>query len=193
MGLMPIDHHVPSHINASVHLEMKASCIHIARDSLSTYALEVIASIIKIPPTEPPEPSDTTFDNLACTLEDVQNISRLISVMGENGKVVLLFKYQRELRQIGRKIEHVHPLKFISVVISDPHLRSCMKQIHSDYFKWSNLMDGLGNGLSSQNMQGKVSIFLNDFAKAVNVAPESLQKFVDREDWENMLIFLINQ
>ena len=67
-----------------------------------------------------------------------------------------------------------------------------MKEVHKDYFKWTNFMDGLGNGLTSQNKQGRVSIYLNDFANAFGVSLEKLQQFVDKQEWENMLIFLIN-
>ena len=193
MGLIPIDHHVLPSADFSTHMEIKVikRWTHI-RDELSVAVPNILASIIKIPPTEPPAASAATFNDLVCSPEDVQKITRLVSVMGENGKVVLLFKYQKELRQIGREIDHVHPLKFITVIMSDPHLKSCIKQVHSDYFKWTNFLDGLGNGLTSQHSQNKISVYLNDFAKGLGLAPESLQKYVEKQDWENMLIFLMN-
>lgn len=151
-----------------------------------------LASIVKVPPSKPPVTAEGAFKDLECTNEDVQKITRLISVMGENGKLTLLLKYQKELRQIGREIEHVHPLKFLSVILTNPHLKSCMREVHSDYFKWTNFLDGIGNGLSSQHKQGKVSVYLNDFAQTVGVSVESLQPYVQSHDWENMLVYLIN-
>jgi hypothetical protein len=153
--------------------------------------LPSILAKIDLPPVSISAPPDATFEDLPCSEEDVQKIARLISYMGENGKIKLLLN-QKELRQIGREINHVHPLKFIMVIINDPYLKICLKQIRNDYFKWVNLMDGLGNGLSSSNKQGKVEAYLNDFAAAIHVSPVSLQDFVKNGDWENMIIFLMN-
>jgi|GEM_PF-1813153 len=164
----------------------------IVHDGISVALPNPIASIVKVPPTQPTTPSNVTFAELPCSPEDVQKITRLISVIGENGKFVLLFKYQKELRQIGREIEHVHPLKMISVIMANPHLKSCMKEMHSDYFKWSNFMDGVGNALTSNHKQGNVVPYLDDFAKACGVTVSSLKNFIDNQDWENMLINMIN-
>ena len=192
MDLPPIDK-IFSVRTSSIHWEIKASRqLHVVRDGLSIAMTCPIASIIKIPPTQPSAPSEISYNDLPLSDEDAQKITRLITVMGENGKVTLLFKYQKELRQIGREIEHVHPLKLMSVIMANPYLKACMKQVFSDYFKWTNFMDGIGNGLTSQHKQGKVSIYLNDFAKVFGIAPEILQKYADKQEWENMILFLIN-
>ena len=153
---------------------------------------EPITSIIKIPDTPQITTSALSYDQLICTEIDKQKIARLITVMGENGKLVLWAKYQKELRQIGREIDHVHPLKFLSTIFSNPALKNYMKEIYHDYFKWTNFMDGLGNGLTAQAKQGKIAPFLNDFAKEVGAQPESLRGYVESLDWENMILFLMN-
>lgn len=157
-----------------------------------SYKVPHVASIVKIPPPTQPPASAATFADLPCSQEEVQKINKLISTMAEHGKLTLLVKYQGELRQIGREIEHVHPMKFLSVILSDPYLKSCLSRIKDDYFKWSNFMDGIGNGLSVQDKQGKVSIYLNDFAKACNIPVESIQGFVQSHSWEDMIVYMIN-
>jgi hypothetical protein len=189
MDLPPTDAQNISAIRSQTNIFKK---LHVDLDGLSIVIPDTIASIIKIPPTEPAATSELSFGELPCTDEDAGKINRLISVMGENGKVVLLMKYQKELRRIGREIDHVHPLKFIYVIMSDPHLKSSLKKVYSDYFKWTNFMDGLGNGLTSQNKQGKISIYLDDFAKSLGISRESLQNYVDKQEWENLIIFLMN-
>jgi hypothetical protein len=179
-------------IIAQIHAEVKSSNPHFIRDGLSVAVPDAIASIVKLPPPVPPAASDASFAQLPCSEIDRQKITRLITVMGENGKLVLLLKYQRELRQIGREIDHVHPLKFLSTVFSNPSLKGYMREIYKDYFKWTNFMDGLGDGLTAQNKQGKVSPFIADFAKEVGVKPESLQGYVQSQDWENMVVYLMN-
>jgi hypothetical protein len=196
MGLMPIDHFVAPQISA--HVKPKTVCQPaIPIDSISLGWDYTIASIIRIPPNKPPVAGDVSFKDLPCSLEDAKKINRLITVMGENGKLALLMKYQKELRQIGRDIDHVHPLKLVEIIMTqtDPNgtpLKKHLKSIHSDYFKWSNFLDGVGNALSAQFKQGRVSIYLNDFAKAVGVAPESIQNYFQAQEWENLLIYLMH-
>jgi hypothetical protein len=193
MCLFAIDLDFTACAASSVHLNIPtAQASSYGFGGLKFVISDTLGSIIKVPPNTPPVSTEVSFQDLLCSPEDAQKITRLISVMGENGKLSLLLKYQKELRQIGRDIDHVHPLKFITVIMSNPYLKTCLKQIRTDYFKWTNFLDGLGNGLSAQHQQGKVSIYLDDFAKAVNVAPESLQKYIQNHDWENMLIYLMN-
>ena len=175
-------------------IEMTVAIKHrpIAGDTLLSADIDRIASIIKIPPPTQPPAGELSYNQLACSEIDRQKITRLISVMAENGKLTLLIKYQRDLRQIGREIDHVHPLKFLSTIFSNPTLKGYMKEIYHDYFKWTNFMDGLGNGLTAQAKQGKIVPYLNDFAKEVGVQPEALQGYVQSLDWENMLVFLMN-
>lgn len=159
---------------------------------LNSFAKTPIAKIVTLPPASQTVTEATSFKDLECTAEDAQKIHHLISTMGEHGKLDLLVNYQKELRQIGRDIDHVHPLKFLSVILSDPYLKSCMKKIHSDYFKWSTLIDGLAGKLTINAKQNKLSIFLNDFAKSINISPDSIQGFVEKQKWEDMTIYLIN-
>jgi len=161
-------------------------------DTLFSANFDKIASIIKIPPPTQPPAGELSYEQLACSEIDKQKITRLITTMAENGKLALLLKYQRELRQIGREIDHVHPLKFLSTVFSNPTLKVYMKEIYHDYFKWTNFMDGLGNGLTSQAKQGKVGPYINEFAKEVGAQPDALQGYVQSMDWENMVVFLMN-
>jgi hypothetical protein len=150
------------------------------------------SAIIKIPTTSVPSNENVPYSQLSCSDIDRQKITHLVTTIAENGKLVLLFKYQRELRQIGREIEHVHPLRFLGTILSDPTLKSSLKEISRDYFKWSNFIDGLANGLTLQAKQNRVNIYLNDFAKEIGVKPEVLQGFVNSQEWEKMALFLIN-
>jgi hypothetical protein len=177
-----------AYVHASIKTRTTAPFL---KDELSVALPKTIAHIVIPPPTQPPT-ADVAYDQLACSDVDKQKITRLISTIAENGKLVLLLKYQRELRQIGREIDHVHPLKFLSTIMSNPTLKADMREIYHDYFKWTNVMDGLGNGLTTQAKQGKVAIYLNEFAKEVGVKPEALQGYVQSQDWENMVVFLMN-
>jgi hypothetical protein len=150
--------------------------------------LPASASIIKKPPVKSTELS---YDDLVCTEEHKIYIREIITTMAENGKLALLFK-QTHLKEIGAKINDVHPLKFLSTVFSDPDLKTCMFPIWSDYFKRTNLIDGLGASLTREAEKGKLHQHLERFAEDVGVPAADLQPYFDQRDWENMVFHLMH-
>ncbi|HSX26946.1 MAG TPA: hypothetical protein VLE89_08085 [Chlamydiales bacterium] len=147
------------------------------------FANPTYSSIIKIPPAGGGE---IGYKDLICTEQDKANIYEIITTLSENGKLSLLFK-QDHLKQLGTQINHVHPLKFLSTIFSNPRLRYCMYDIFDDYFKRNGFMDGLGPSLQKESEKGKLDPLLSDFAKEVNVAPELLRPHFQARDWENLV------
>ena len=155
---------------------------------LALGATPMTASIIKKPPAKSVE---TPYKDLVCTEEDRANIYEIISTMAENGKLSLLFK-QSHLKEIGAQINHVHPLKFLSAIFTDPHLKSCMYYIWDDYFKRNGFLDGLGPSLTREAEKGKLHQYLSDFATEVGASADNLRPYFDAQDWENMVHYLID-
>jgi hypothetical protein len=145
----------------------------------------------RIVASQPIPIQDSPYMHLTCSRENCQKIAYLITTLGKSGKLTLLGKY-RELRQIGDDIDPVHPLKMLSIILKDPELRLCLKAIYSDHFKWSNFIDGMKNKLSVLHQEDRVSIYIPDFAQDVGVKIDQLQKFIQSQQWEKMVIFLIN-
>lgn len=144
-------------------------------------------SIIKIPPAHQAE---LLYKDLIFTEQDKLYICELITTMSQSNKFQLLFK-QSHLKMIGAQINHVHPLKFISTIFSDPELKSLMPTIRDDSFKWSGLLDGLGPSLTREAIKGKLQLYLNDFAEEVHLAPEAIRPYFESRDWDNFIRFLI--
>jgi hypothetical protein len=154
--------------------------------SLFTF-LPTYASIIKKPPVKPME---TPYAELICTDQDKTRIHEIVTTTAENSKLHLLFK-QSYLKGLGSQIDHVHPLKFLSTIITDPHLKSCLGYIWNDHFKKNGFLDGLGPALTRESEKGKLQQYIAPFSAEVGVSPESLRPYFDVHDWENMVFFLI--
>lgn len=131
------------------------------------------------------------FLELPCSSKDRQKIHQLILQMAEENKFHLLI-HQAELRELGKEIDHVHPLKFLSVILTDSHLKSCLKQIRNDYFKWSNFIDGLSKKLTAFSMYGQTHIYMHDFAKELGLNPAALESFFQSRRWADLVTFLID-
>jgi len=147
------------------------------------------ASIIKFPPSGE---KTVTYQELICTDQDKANIYEIITTLADNGKLSLLLK-SGHLKQLGAQINHVHPLKFMSTIFSNPRLRMCMPDIFNDYFKRNGFMDGLGPSLERESDKGKLEQYITDFAAELNVMPDGLRDFFKARDWENLVRHLMMQ
>src|SRR5882724_8421431 len=95
---------------------------------LLLFAAPTMASIIKKPPVKTAELS---YKDIPCTEEHRACIYEIISTMAENSKLSLLFN-QSHLKGLGDRISDVHPMKFLSTIFNDPHLKMCMGLIWND-------------------------------------------------------------
>lgn len=138
----------------------------------------------------PPKPVEESWQQLRCTEEDRANIYEIVSTVAEKNKLSLLFQ-QAYLREKGAQIVQVHPLKFLGVIFSDPHLAFSMHEIWGDYFKRSSFLADLSAALTREADRGKLYPYLNDFAQEIKRPAESMKLYFESRDWENFLLWLI--
>jgi hypothetical protein len=164
---------------------MRRSAFFLA--ALLLFATPAMASIIKKPPVKTAE---LAYKDIPCTEEHKACIYEIISTMAENSKLSLLFN-QSHLKGLGDQISDVHPMKFLSTIFNDPHLKMCMNLIWNDYFKRNGFLDGLGPSLTREMEKGKLTMHIPDFAQDVGVEAEHLRPYFNAQDWENLVLFLI--
>ena len=150
-------------------------------------SISLFASMIKFPKDEKYPP----YAELPCTDQDKAIIYEIISKVAEKGKITLLFTkgYYDELRS---QIEHIHPLKFLSTIVTHPYLNSCLVEIFDDFFKRDGFMDGLGPRLSKEADIGKLGQYIEGFANEVGVPQEKILKYFRNHDWEGLTKFFID-
>ncbi len=150
--------------------------------------MSVCASIIKIPADQRKTDS---YQDLVCTDQDQSTIYEIITTLAENGKISLLLK-QHHLKSLGSQINHVHPLKFLSTIVTNPRLRECLVDIFDDYFKRNGFMDGIGPSLTREAEKGKLGAYINDFAAEVKAQRENIDSFFQKQDWEGLVRFFLS-
>ncbi|HEX2582518.1 MAG TPA: hypothetical protein VHL30_00180, partial [Chlamydiales bacterium] len=148
-----------------------------------------LAVVVKIPPAKA---QDEAYGELVCTEQDQSHITEIIKIMSENGKLGLLFR-QNHLKQLGAQINHVHPLKFLETIFSNPESKASMRDIFEDYFKKTGFLDGLGPSLSREMEKGKLMQYVEDFSKTVGVSAEGIRPYFQTGDWEALVRYLINE
>ena len=130
-----------------------------------------------------------TYEELICTEIDRATIFEIISTLGEKGKIQLLFK-KTYLNQIGDSVRHVHPLKFLSVIILQPELKKDLRRILDDYFKRSGFMEEMNTSLSLHLAQGTLLPYLSDFCAEVGISYDLVQKYCYKKEWDKLIQFL---
>lgn len=145
------------------------------------------ASIIRKPPVKTGE---VTYKDLVCTEQDKAYIYEIISTVAETSKLSLAFK-KGQIEEKGAQILHVHPLKFLSTIFTNPYLKSCMYYVWDDYFKKMKFMGGLVPNLTRESEKGRLEQYIKEFSVEVGVPAENLKPYFDAHDWENLVLHLI--
>ena len=126
------------------------------------------------------------FYTLRLTPDDCKNISTLIENMADLNLFSLLRK-SKQMKKLGRKLEPVHPLRFLGWIFSNPELKKRMPKIQNSYFRWSKFTEGLFGRLSREARDGNIDPFIPGFAHLVCRSCVSIEEKADCGDWAGML------
>jgi hypothetical protein len=154
------------------------------------YQSSALCSLLGSMISFPPEPESENYKDLVCTDKDKAIIYEILTTMDELGKFALLMK-KNYMQTLGAQINHVHGLKFLSTIITNDRLRSCLKEVFQDYFKRNGFMDGIGPSLTQEAAKGLLDQYIDDFAAEVAVSSEQIKPYFQARDWEGLVRFFI--
>ncbi|MGD2168819.1 MAG: hypothetical protein PVI40_01090 [Chlamydiota bacterium] len=150
-----------------------------------------LAGIVKV---KPDKNQNKSFSQLRLTKEDQEIITYIITSMAENSKLWLLM-HRSELNEQGDKINGVHPLVFLTVIMKDEYLKKvCMPAIFDDYFKRNGFLDGITPNMTVETQKGRTQKYLKDFLKEIQMSPshhDALLEFINAKNWEGFILYLI--
>lgn len=128
----------------------------------------------------------TSFEQLPLSEKEEENIEKILHALGTCGVPELIWK-QKELKRLGKSINHVHPLRFIEYIVSQPILRSDLQETHRNFFKWRAFLDGFRRRMTEEFYKGNLKQYLPGFCKALEIKQEVAEHFIDRRDWEGLV------
>lgn len=123
---------------------------------------------------------------------NANRITTLVKYIASSGLAALGWN-KGWLEERGREIEHLHPLKFLEFLISNPEMKECLKQLRSDSFKWPPFEDEFANRMNLQAQNDNLNGFLKDFAEKVNAPLVNVKNFCDSAQWHDLLMYLIDK
>lgn len=141
--------------------------------------------------TNPLAAASNLYENLSITNTDKELIAELLRTMAEDNVVKLLFK-QNRLREIGRLIQPVHPLRFLGTVFSDRRLMRYMAEIRQSKFKWEEFIKGFVERMRYEAKLDNLLPYASGFAQMVNRDPVWITKYIETRDFEGLVLFLLS-
>ncbi|MCB1084650.1 MAG: hypothetical protein KDK60_00955 [Chlamydiia bacterium] len=141
-------------------------------------------------------PNYECFYNLSLSEEDRSNISKLIKNMGDSNWWELL-NQKKKMEKIGDKLYHVHPLRFIGYILSDPTLKKKMGKIMGDIVKRKSFLTGFGKRIgfvqkmSKEAEKDNLFQYISGFSQSIGVSEEEIISYFHAHDWEGLIKALI--
>lgn len=152
--------------------------------------LEALVQLPAVTLSEPPK--ENTYEQLPLTGDERQKIGLILKTLAENNVVNLLFE-KKHLERLGHDINHVHPLRFLGTVFKEPRLVYFVRQIRRSTFKWRGFIDGFSSRFNEEIKEGNVNAYLPGLAESLNVRVEEIQSYVNYQDFEGLVIFLLEK
>lgn len=141
-------------------------------------------------PDSPTKSGDVNqYETLPLTAEEKEKIGEILMTLAENNVFQLLFQKKR-LERLGHEIHHVHPVRFMGTVFSDPRLVYCMRSIRRSSFKWDGFLDGFIERIQDEAKAGNLNDYIPGLAEALHLKAQDLQYFVDQKNFEGLIVFL---
>jgi len=123
---------------------------------------------------------------------EVRIIKKIVNTLGEKNEIQLLFK-KKELKKLGNKIYHVHPLKFLEAVFTDEKTAHSMREVEKNHFKWDGFMDGFSEKIDKELSSGNLLQYLSGFAATLSLDPKKLHEYAVNRDWKKFVRYLIHR
>ena len=145
-------------------------------------------------PIDPPstyDPSITEFENLPIQEWEKQVIAFIVTEMAEKNVFELLLE-KREMERKGKKINHVHPLRFIGYVCSDLTLKKAVRTFRKNPFKWDNFINGFAGRIREEHGRSNLLRFIPSFSRYLQADEATILNYLEQNDCDGLVRYLIS-
>lgn len=123
--------------------------------------------------------------------EEKEFITYIVFTLGHKS-LTKIYQEQEGLKKAGDHIDHLHPLKFLSVIFTDEDLKAAIINIKESRWVWGQFKKGLYKSLKEETKNKNMSPeIIANFANVVNVDSELILSPVLKQDWDGLIVTLI--
>jgi hypothetical protein len=136
------------------------------------------------------------YKKLPISDNESQMIYQIIDTLGTSS-LLKLYRKEDDLVKMGSQIQDVHPLRFLEVILTDPHLKLCMVSVEDSYFKWRGFMKGPSKTpgfiakCERESARDNFAPYIVEFCQAVDADPAQVGSLIERKKWEKLVRTLI--
>ncbi len=130
------------------------------------------------------------FHALPLSSSEMRQISYIITTLAEHNVLELAFK-KKDLEKRGKRINQVHPLRFMGYILSSAHLRKCAYEIEKSSFKWDAFIGGFAKRMKEEHSKGNVIPYLRGFAELLGVSVDQIIHYVHKKNFEGLVRYLM--
>lgn len=132
------------------------------------------------------------YSLLAISDTEAEIIWKIIDTMANHNVIKLALK-KKDMEKKGRKINHVHPLRFLGTIFSNPYLRECMREVRDSYFKWEGFLGGVKGRMEEEYSQNNLLLYVQGFSQSVKANPDQVRMYLQKKDWEGLCKYLVKE
>lgn len=107
--------------------------------------------------------------------------------------LVKITKSKSSLKKAGKRIDHIHPLKFLTCVLTDNQMKASFQAMQDRSWVWGEFFSGLKDSLEEEASRGNMKIeFIRDFSLQVSVSEDLIYPSISQKKWKQFISILIN-
>lgn len=130
------------------------------------------------------------YDSLPLTSTEKKLIYKIVTNIAKKNLMQLAFE-KKSMERKGKRVNHVHPLKFLGTIFSDPQLAGYMRTIKKSSFKWNNFIEGLSGRLKEEYKRNNIKNCVPGFCRAVGADSDKVMPYINKQDWEGLVKYLL--
>lgn len=126
------------------------------------------------------------------TSNEKKDITYILRTLA-NQTLLKINSNKTELKNAGIRIEHLHPLRFLTFVFSNDELIVCMRNLQGRTWVWSEFLEGVINSLKNEHTLGNV---LDEHARELVTQahvpdPNVIYSLINNQNWGSLINTLI--
>ncbi|MBS0622452.1 MAG: hypothetical protein JSR80_05805 [Verrucomicrobia bacterium] len=127
------------------------------------------------------------------TSYEVQQIAFVLNTLANSSGPSLLFK-KSALQKAGHQTGAVHPLRWMEVGLTDPHLKAQMKRIRQKPMVWKNFSQDMGASFERQWQSGTFNEEeIDAYATSIGVDPSGLRQAAAQGNWRKFIEISVDE
>jgi hypothetical protein len=118
-------------------------------------------------------------------------ISFIVSTLG-NKSLTKVWKEKSSLKKAGDQIDHIHPLKFLTIIFTDENLKVAIANLKESKWVWTESKKGLFSSLSDELASENMPLeYIQEFSETIGIDPALILPSIYHADWDDFFSVLI--